>query len=77
MKPESSTETHDHWLTRLKTAGVDCEFEKMDLKEAIKLAVTMYTNPNIQAEIIAHDMSYEKMVEKARAIELTKEKWII
>ena len=73
MKPESSTESHDHWITRLKTAGVDCEFDKMDLKEAIKLAVTMHTNSSkLQAEIIAQDMSYEKMVEKARAIELTK-----
>ena len=73
MKPESSTESHDHWITRLKTAGLDCEFDKMDLKEAIKLAVTMHTNSSkLQAEIIAQDMSYEKMVEKARAIELTK-----
>ena len=65
MKPE-----------RLKTAGVDCEFDKIDLKEAIKLAVTMHTNSRkLQAEIIAQDMSYEKMVEKARAIELTKKTW--
>ena len=73
MKPGSSTESHDHWITRLKTAGLDCEFDKIDLKEAIKLAVTMHTNSSkLQAEIIAQDMSYEKMVEKARAIELTK-----
>jgi hypothetical protein len=45
----------------------------MDLKEAVKLAVTMHTkSPKLQAEIIAQDMSYDKMVQKARAIELTK-----
>ena len=33
----------------------------------------MHTNSSkLQAEIIAQDMSYEKLVEKARAIELTK-----
>ena len=70
MKPESSAETCDHWIARLKTAGVDC----MDLKDAIKFAVTMHTNSSkLQAEImIAQDMSYEKMVEKAIAIESTK-----
>ena len=73
MKPESSTESHDHWITRLKTTGVDCDFDQMDLKEAIKLAVTMHTNSSkLQAEIIAQDMAYEKMVEKVRTIELTK-----
>ena len=73
MKPESSTETHDYWITRLKTAGVDREFDKMDLKEAIKLAVTMHTNSSkLQAEVIAQDISYEKMAEKAKAIQLTK-----
>lgn len=74
MKPDGSTETHDHWIMRLKIAGVDCEFDKMDLKEAIKLVVTMHTNSSkLQTEIIiAQDMSYEKMVEKGRAIESTK-----
>ena len=43
------------------------------MKEAIKLAVTLHTRSSkLQAEIIAQDMTYEKMVEKARAIELTK-----
>ena len=43
MKPQGSNETHDHWITCLKAAGVDCEFDKMDLKEAIKLVVTLHT----------------------------------
>ena len=73
MKPEGDNETHDKWITRLKNAGVDCEWEKMNLKEAVKLAVTMHTKSSkLQAEIIAQDMDYDKMVEKARAIKLTK-----
>ena len=73
MKPESKNEPHDIWITRLKTAGSDCEWDNMNLKEAIKLAVTMHTNSSkLQQEIIAQDMTYEKMVEKARAIELTR-----
>ena len=73
MKPESESETHDTWITRLKKVGADCEWEQMNLKEAIKLAVTLHTkSPKLQAEIIAQDLDYNKMVEKARAIELTK-----
>ena len=74
MKPESSTVTRDHWITGLKKAGVDCDVNKMDLKEAIKFAVTMHTNSSkLQAEImIAQDMSNKKIVEKGRPIELTK-----
>ena len=53
--------------------GRDCEFDKMNLKEAIMLAIVMHTNsPKLQAEIIAQNMAYDRMVEKARAIELTK-----
>lgn len=67
MKPESEKETHDAWITRLKKVGVDCEWDKMDLKEAVKLAVTMHTkSPKLQAEIIAQDIMYDKMVHKQR-----------
>ncbi len=53
--------------------GKDCEWDRMTLKDAIKLAVLLHTkSPKLQAEIIAQDMSYERMVEKARALELTK-----
>ena len=72
MKPESTTETHDAWITRLRKQGEDCNWDKMDLKEAIKLAVTMHTmSRKLQMAIIAQDMDYETMVDKARAIELT------
>ena len=39
-KPDNGKETHDTWITRLKKIGDDCEWDKMNLKEAIKLAVT-------------------------------------
>lgn len=72
-KPEGTEESHDSWITRLKKIGVDCEWDKFNLKEAIKLAVIMHTrSAKLQAEIIASDMNYEKMVEKARALELTR-----
>ena len=72
-KPLDEAETHDAWITRLKKVGVECEWENMTLKEAIKLAVLLHTkSTKLQAEIIAQDMTYDRLVEKARAIELTK-----
>ena len=54
MKPESTTETHDAWITRLRKQGEDCNWDKMDLKEAIKLAVKMHTmSRKLQMAIIA------------------------
>ena len=41
MKPISESETHDTWITRLKKVGIDCEWDQMSLKEAIKLAVLL------------------------------------
>ena len=51
MKPESTSEMHDHWITRLKAKGKECEFEKMDMKEAIKLVVTLHTPIDRQATV--------------------------
>ena len=69
MKPERDEETDDAWITCLRTAGEECEWEKMNMKEAIKLVVIMHTHSSkLQAEIIEQDMSYEKMIEKARTI---------
>jgi hypothetical protein len=77
LKPESESETHDVWITRLKKVGKECEWDQMNLKEAIKLAVILHTkSPKLQAEIIAQDMDYDRMVEKARAIELTKKELV-
>ena len=43
LKPESEVETHDSWITRLKKVGAECEWDKMNLKQVIKLAVTLHT----------------------------------
>ena len=59
MKPQGSNETHDHLITCLKAAGVNCEFDKMDLKEAIKLVVTLHTPiPKFESKFTAKDMSF-------------------
>ena len=56
-KPTSPQESHDHWITRLRTKGKDCEFENMNLDEAIKLVVTLHTpSEKLQREIIAKDI---------------------
>ena len=45
------------------------------MKEAIKLAVIMHTkSKKLQMSIIAQDLDYSTMVEKAIAIELTEER---
>ena len=71
MRPLSSQETHNQWATRLKTKGKDCEFENMNLKEAIKLVMTLHTPlPKLQTAIIRDDMSYDQMMKLAQSIEL-------
>ena len=40
-KTISDQEYYDHWVTRLKTNGKECDFDKIDLNEAIKLVVTL------------------------------------
>ena len=72
-KPTSTDEAHDHWITRLRSKGKDCEFENMNLDEAIKLVVTLHTpSEKLQREIIARDMDLASLIECARAIELTQ-----
>ena len=71
-KPTSPEETHDHWVTRLRTLGKDCEFDTMNLEEAIKLVVTLHTtSEKLQRHIIAKDMNLKTLLETARALELT------
>jgi hypothetical protein len=43
-RPESAEETHDHWVTRLRRKVKDCEFDKMDDSEAIKLVLLLHTH---------------------------------
>ena len=72
-KPVSPEESHDHWITRLRTKGKDCEFEKMTLDEAIKLVVTLHTpSEKLQRDIIAKDMNLKAVMNNARALELTQ-----
>ena len=72
-KPISPEESHDHWITRLRTKGNDCEFENMNLDEAIKLVVTLHTpSEKLQREIIAKDMDLKMVIDNARALELTQ-----
>ena len=66
-KPTSPEETHDHWITRLRTKGKDCEFDNMTLDEAIKLVVTLHTpSDKLQRDIIAKDMDLKTVIESAR-----------
>ena len=43
-KPIDRDETHDHWITRLRTKVKNCEFDKMGDDEAIKLVLTLHTH---------------------------------
>ncbi|XP_065067008.1 uncharacterized protein K02A2.6-like [Rhopilema esculentum] len=71
-KPTSPEESHDHWATRLRIKGADCEFNEMDLNSAITLVMTLHTHSEkLQREIIAQDMDLKKVLATARSIELT------
>ena len=72
-KPTSPEESHDHWITRLRIKGKDCEFENMNVDEAIKLVVTLHTpSKKLQPEIIAKNMDLKMVTDSARALELTQ-----
>ena len=52
-KPIDSNETHDHWITRLRTKVKNCEFDKMGNNEAIKLVIMLHTHSEkLQSSII-------------------------
>ena len=72
MRPESTEETHDRWVTRLRLKVGDCEFDKFNDEEAIKLVVMLHThNATLQRNIISKDLDFAKTIEQARALELT------
>ena len=72
-KPLGTEETHDHWITRLRTMVKDCEFDKMDDDEAIKLVVTLNTTSDkLQAAIIQKDMDLTKVIAVAKSMELAQ-----
>ena len=59
-----------HGLDRVK--GRNCEFDKMNLDEAIKLVVNLHpSSEKLQREIIAKDMALKEVIEVDRALELT------
>ena len=61
--PISDQESHDHCVTRLKTKEKECDYDKMDLNEAIKLVVTLNTPlPKLQTAIIRDDMLFDNMM---------------
>ena len=72
MRPESTEESHDHWVTRLRRKVKDCEFNNFNDDEAIKLVIMLFThNTTLQRQIIAKDMDLTRTMEQARALELT------
>ena len=72
MRPETAEETHDHWVNRMRRKVKDCEFDKFNDEEAMKLVIMLYTpNPTLQRQIISKDMDFKKTLEQARALELT------
>ncbi|XP_057305380.1 uncharacterized protein LOC130642309 [Hydractinia symbiolongicarpus] len=71
MRPLSTQETHDQWVTRLKTKARDCEFDQMNMKEAITLVVTLHTPiPKLQTAVIRDDMTFDQMMKLAQSMEL-------
>ena len=72
MKPESPEETHGHWVTRLRSEVRNCDFDKMNNDEAIKLVLTLHTHSErLQKEIISKELTLTRALEYARALELT------
>ena len=72
MKPESPEETHGHWVTRLRSEVRNCEFDKMNNDEAIKLVQALHTrSTRLQKEIISKDLTLTCALEYAQALELT------
>ena len=72
MKPGFPEETHGHWVTRLRSEVRNCEFDKMNNDEAIKLVLTLHTHSvKLQREIISKDLTLTHALEYAQALELT------
>ena len=73
MKPLDGSETHDHWITRLRSKVKDCEFDQMNDDEAIKLVITLHTHSEkLQSSIIQKDMNLSKVIATAKSLELAQ-----
>ena len=73
MRSLSKQETRDQWATGLKTKGKDCEFDKTNVKEVIKLVITLHTPLlKLQTAIIRDDMTFDQMMKMAQSMELAQ-----
>ena len=69
IKPESPEETHGHWMTRLRSEVRNCEFDKMNNDEEIKLVLTLHTHSvRLQKEIISKDLTLTRALDYARLL---------
>ena len=72
-RPESTSETHASWVTRLRTLVTNCEFDKMNNDEAIKLVITLHTYcEKLQNLIITGNLNLKEALNKAEMIELAE-----
>ena len=70
-KPESDRETHLHWITRLRSIVKQCEFDKMNEDEAMKLVMTLHTHSaSLRKQIITGDLNLQEALSKAEMLEL-------
>ena len=72
-KPESETETHLHWITRLRSIVKQSEFDKMNEDEAMKLVMTLHTHStSLRKQIITGDLNLQEALSKAEMLELAE-----
>ena len=72
-KPLGPDESHDRWITRLRTTVRDCEFKKVNIDEAITLVITLHTtSEKLQTYIIQKNMNITKVNAVAKSIEIAK-----
>ena len=70
-KPESEKESHLRWITRLRGQVKDCEFDKMNDDEAIKMVMTLHTySGSLRKQIITGDLDLQQALSKAEMLEL-------
>ena len=71
MRPESAEETHDRWVTRMKVKMVDCDWDKFNNEEAMKLVIMLHThNPTLQRQMLTKNLDFKTTLEQARLHEL-------
>ena len=72
-RPESAEETHNKWVMRLKMKVKDCEFDKFNDDEAMKLVIMLHThNARLQRTMLTKDLDLKRTLEEARTLEMTE-----